>query len=139
MVATDNAAMKSRVAWPAEGVSRAPYVLFSDDEIYELEQQRIFRGPTWNFLGLEAELPESGSFILSHIGDTPIIVVRDKNGDIGAMVNRCAHKGTLLILTKSGKTDQFMCIYHNWCFDLKGDITTRLSERTADAYTAPRL
>ncbi len=46
----------------AEGVSRAPYLVMSDPEIYAREQVRIFRGPVWNYLCLEAELPEPGSF-----------------------------------------------------------------------------
>src|ERR1700691_867699 len=79
--------------WPAEGVSRAPYRVMSDPEIYALEQERIFRGPVWNYLCLEAELPEPGSFRTAAIGDTPILVARNKDGVIGAMVNRCAHKG----------------------------------------------
>jgi len=128
-MAVNDAETRARVAWPSEGVARAPYILFSDDEVYQLEQEQIFRGPAWHFLGLEAELPESGSFILSHIGDTPIIVVRDKNGDIGAMVNRCAHKGAPLVLDKWGKVDQFMCIYHNWCYSLNGDLRSVAFEK----------
>ncbi len=79
--------------WPAEGVSRAPYRVMSDPEIYAREQERIFRGPVWNYLCLEAELPEPGSFRTTSIGDTPILVARNKEGAIGAMVNRCANKG----------------------------------------------
>jgi anthranilate 1,2-dioxygenase large subunit/terephthalate 1,2-dioxygenase oxygenase component alpha subunit len=111
-----------RIAWPEEGVARAPFIVFSDEAVYALEQKTIFRGAAWHFLGLEAELPEPGSFILSHIGDTPILVVRDAAGEIGAFVNRCTHKGTPLAMTRAGKVDQFMCIYHNWCFDLTGAL-----------------
>ena len=38
--------------WPADGVARVPYRLFSDEEIYALEQQRIFKGPVWHYLCL---------------------------------------------------------------------------------------
>jgi anthranilate 1,2-dioxygenase large subunit len=46
--------------WPTQGVTRAPYRLFTDPEIYQQEQQRIFRGRVWSFLGLEIEIPQSG-------------------------------------------------------------------------------
>ena len=44
--------------WPAEGLVRVPYWVYSDRDTYEEEQARIFRGPTWSFLCLEAELPD---------------------------------------------------------------------------------
>ena len=84
------------VSWPAEGVRRVPFAVYSDPAVYEQEQQAIFRGPIWHFLGLEAQIPEPGCFILAQVGETPVILVRDRQGDIRAMVNRCAHKGTPL-------------------------------------------
>lgn len=112
------------IAWPAEGVARAPYAVFSDPEVYALEQGRIFRGPTWHYLGMELELPEAGCFLLAHVGDTPVVVARDEQGDIHAMVNRCAHKGTPLVFVPAGKLERkrFMCIYHNWMYDLQGRL-----------------
>jgi phenylpropionate dioxygenase-like ring-hydroxylating dioxygenase large terminal subunit len=121
--------LRDRVAWPAEGVARAPFLLYSDDEVYRREQDTIFRGLAWHFLGLVAELPEPGSFILSHVGDTPVVVLRDREGEIRALVNRCTHKGTQLVMARSGRLDQFMCVYHNWCFDLAGNLKSVAFER----------
>ena len=45
--------------WPAEGLTRVPYWVYSDRDVYDAEQARIFQGPTWNFLCLEAELPSA--------------------------------------------------------------------------------
>ena len=47
--------------FPNADGSRVPYKVFSSEEIYALEQERIYRGPTWNFLGLEAEIPNPGT------------------------------------------------------------------------------
>jgi anthranilate 1,2-dioxygenase large subunit len=75
------------------GVTRAPYRLFTDRDIYQLEQQRIFRGRSCNFLGLDVEIPNVGDRKTTSVGETAVIVTRDKEGNIHAMVNRCAHKG----------------------------------------------
>jgi len=48
--------------WPGEGTSRVPFQVYTDREIYALEQERIFQGPTWNFLCLEAEIPNPGDY-----------------------------------------------------------------------------
>ena len=87
--------------WPAEGVTRSPYRVMSDPAIYALEQERIFRGPVWNYLCLDAELPGPGSFRTTYIGDTPMLVARDKDLGVHAMVNRCAHKGAMLSNTEN--------------------------------------
>src|SRR6266581_1458979 len=42
--------------WPAEGITRVPYWVYQDTGVYAREQERIYRGAAWNFLGLEAEL-----------------------------------------------------------------------------------
>jgi phenylpropionate dioxygenase-like ring-hydroxylating dioxygenase large terminal subunit len=115
--------MSSQIPWPEEGVTRAPYRLMTDPEIYRLEQQRIFQGPVWNYLCLETELPEPGSFRTTQVGETPIIVTRDKNGEIHAVVNRCSHKGAQLCLEAWGKKAAFTCVYHAWTYDLAGSLT----------------
>ena len=62
--------------WPRDDYSRVPFKLYHDEEIYEQEMERIFRGPVWNFMGLEAEIPNSGDFRTTWIGDTPVVYNR---------------------------------------------------------------
>jgi hypothetical protein len=66
----------SQFRWPPEGVIRAPYRLFTDRDIYQLEQQRIFRGRSWNFLGLDVEIPNVGDCKTASVGQTPVVVTR---------------------------------------------------------------
>jgi phenylpropionate dioxygenase-like ring-hydroxylating dioxygenase large terminal subunit len=109
--------------WPAEGLSRVPYWIYSDPDLYALEQERIFRGNTWNFLCLEAELPQPNTFRTSNLGDMSVVVTRDVNGAIHAFENRCAHRGALLCLVPRGERKEFACVYHNWTYDLSGNLT----------------
>ena len=109
-------------AWPAEGVSRVPFRLFSDPEIYALEQEKIFRGPVWNFLCMEFDVKAPGDFKTSFVGETPVVVTRDRNGEVHALVNRCAHKGALVCLKERGNAKSLTCVYHSWNYALDGRL-----------------
>jgi anthranilate 1,2-dioxygenase large subunit/terephthalate 1,2-dioxygenase oxygenase component alpha subunit len=109
--------------WPANQLTRVPYWVYADRPLYELEMERIFRGNTWSFLCLEAELPRPNTFRTSFLGDMPIVVTRDKDGKIHAFENRCAHRGALLCLKERGDAKEIACVYHNWTYDLCGNLT----------------
>ena len=114
--------LKQPMTWPTGGATRIPYRLYSDPEIYALEQERIFKGPVWNFLCLEIDIPNAGDYKTSTVGETPIIATRDENGGVHAMVNRCSHKGALVCLKEKGNAKMLTCIYHSWSFDLAGNL-----------------
>lgn len=108
--------------WPDEGYSRIPYGVYTDAGVYQEEQQKIFRGPVWNFVGLEQEIPGIGDFRTIYIGETPVIVVRDDTGEVRVMVNRCAHRGNLVCVGTEGHVKELTCVYHNWRYDLQGKL-----------------
>ena len=115
--------MPTALEWPDGDVSRVPFGVYSDPEIHRREQERIFRGPVWHFLCLEAEIPRPGDYKTTDVGETPVIVVRGAGGAVNALVNRCAHKGALLCYAPRGNAAEFRCIYHNWTYDLSGRLT----------------
>ena len=110
--------------WPAEGATRVPYWVYQDPDLYREEQHRIWRGPAWSYLCLEAELPEPGSFVTTQVGDMPVVVTRDAGGALHAWENRCAHRGALICMQARGKTERFACIYHNWTYDHAGNLAS---------------
>src|SRR5262245_17104956 len=112
-----------RFMWPHTGTSQVPFQVYTDPDLYAMEQKRIFQGPTWNFLCLEAEIPNEGDYKTTFVGDAPIIVVRSREGQVRAMLNRCAHKGAVLCYKPFGKVKEFNCVYHNWVYDLDGKLT----------------
>jgi anthranilate 1,2-dioxygenase large subunit len=114
--------MVTATIWPALDYSRVPYRFYHDAEIYEEEQRRIFQGPVWNYLGLEAEIPNPGDFRTTFVGETPIVVNRDDTGLVKAFVNRCAHRGALVRRELSGNAREHVCIYHQWCYGLDGGL-----------------
>ncbi|MGA8549438.1 MAG: SRPBCC family protein, partial [Stellaceae bacterium] len=44
------------------------------------------------------------------------------DGEIHAMVNRCAHRGNLVCLKRRGHADNLTCVYHAWRYDLEGNL-----------------
>jgi len=114
--------MQQEITWPAEGTARVPYRMFCDPEIYRAELSRIFLGPTWQYLALAGELPQPGDYLTTFLGETPIIVTRGHDGEIHAMVNRCAHRGNLVCLKRRGHAENLTCVYHAWRYDLAGNL-----------------
>ena len=109
--------------WPCDDYTRVPYSLFLDQAVFDEEQARLFRGPVWCYLALEAEIPQPGDFKTTVVGDTPVIVNRDASGAIYAFVNRCAHRGAIVRREAFGNATDHRCVYHQWCYDLHGKLT----------------
>ena len=108
--------------WPDDDLSVIPDWVYTDQAIYEREVERIFHGHTWNYVALEAEIPNAGDFIRSNVGPTPIVVTRAVDGSIHAFENRCAHRGALIALESRGNTKDFTCVYHAWSYDRQGNL-----------------
>jgi len=117
------------VAWPSDSLTRVPFGLYCNRDQYALEQERIFNGPTWNYLCLAAELPRPGDYLVSGVGEASVIVARAPAGELNAFVNRCAHRGSLLCLKRRGHAENITCVYHGWSYDLAGQLTGVSFER----------
>jgi anthranilate 1,2-dioxygenase large subunit len=96
--------------------------VFGDQEIFEREQERVFRGPVWCYLALEAEVPKPGDFKSVFVGDRSVVVNRDVDGGLHAFLNRCAHRGSTVVRELQGNRQSHTCIYHHWCYDLAGNL-----------------
>ena len=111
-------------SWPAEGFTRAPYWAYIDRDIYAREQSAIFRGKSWHYVGLEAEVPAAGSFKTTWIGELPVVVTRAEDGTLHVVLNRCAHRGNMVCREAFGRAKKLHCVYHAWNYSLKGDLTS---------------
>jgi anthranilate 1,2-dioxygenase large subunit len=114
-------AAEQRVFFPQPDGSRVPYSVFSSQEVYEREQERIFRGPYWSFVGLACEIPKVHDFKSTFVGDTPVVVTRTESG-FACWVNRCAHRGAVVCREKYGNAASHSCVYHQWNYSCEGDL-----------------
>lgn len=114
--------MTTRWSWPEGGTTRLPYWLYSDPDIYAREQERIFCGPTWSYVALEAEIPGPGDFKRTFIGDKSVVVIRAEDMSVTVVENRCAHRGAQFCQQHLGTLREIMCPYHQWTYDLSGRL-----------------
>lgn len=109
------------VSFPQPDGSCVPYSVFSSQEVYEREQERIYRGPHWSFVALACEIPNLHDFKSTFVGDTPVVVTRTASG-FACWVNRCAHRGAMVCREKHGNAASHTCVYHQWNYSCEGDL-----------------
>jgi salicylate 5-hydroxylase large subunit len=108
--------------WRPDACARVPFQLYTDPAIYARELERLFYRGHWCYVGLEAEIPNPGDFKRSDVGERDVIVVRDRDGGINVVENRCAHRGVQFCQKPHGTTKTFICPYHQWSYDLHGKL-----------------
>jgi anthranilate 1,2-dioxygenase large subunit len=119
---TNGSRVEKLVCFPRADGSRIPYKVYNSQEIYQLEQERIFRGPVWSFVALEAEIPRPGDFKTTFVGDTPVVVTRNDDNSLSTWVNRCAHRGAMVCRWARGNARSHICAYHQWSYDTRGNL-----------------
>src|SRR6184192_1706009 len=95
--------------------------IFSSEDIYQAELEHIF-ARAWNFMAHESQVPNAGDFFLNFIGEDRVIVVRDREGGMQVLLNTCRHRGNAVCRAEQGHASSFMCTYHGWTYDLKGQL-----------------
>jgi len=116
--------------WDQPGSSRIPFWAYTDAQLYEQELKKIFYGAHWCYVGLEIEIPNTGDYKLSHVGERQVLMVRDRvaskdrasDHGIRVVENRCAHRGVRFCQELHGNARSFVCPYHQWTYKLNGDL-----------------
>lgn len=99
-----------------------PQPFYTDDSFYELDLKGIFER-RWIFAGLECEIRDPGEYFAFTIARSSIVVLRDDDGGIAAFFNTCRHRGSTICLPGHGKARSLACPYHQWTYNLKGQLT----------------
>lgn len=108
--------------WEAGNASRVPAAVYTDPDIYARELERIFYGPHWSYVGLEIEVPEPGCFKRTSIGERSVIMIRNRQGEVNVLENRCAHRAMRFCQERSGKVKTLVCPYHQWNYNYDGKL-----------------
>jgi phenylpropionate dioxygenase-like ring-hydroxylating dioxygenase large terminal subunit len=108
-----------------------PPACYTDDDFYRFEQEALFNHE-WLCVGRQSQVSEPGDYFTTRIIGEPIIVVRNRAGEIRAMSAVCQHRA-MLVAEGAGNTRGFVCPYHHWVYSLNGDLVNAPAmERTCD-------
>ncbi len=98
--------------------------IYVDPKVYAAEQDQLF-AKTWQWVAHDSEIPEFGDYVTATIAGRPIIVSRGEDELITAFFNTCTHRGAQLAVRAKGNSGgSFTCLYHAWCFDTEGKLTS---------------
>ena len=110
---------KYAVIDPATGkIDRA---IFSDQAIYDEEMEKIF-ARAWLMIGHESLVPNPDDFFHTYMGEDPVILTRDANGTLHALLNMCRHRGNRVVRCDDGNAKRFVCTYHGWTYRNDGSL-----------------
>lgn len=85
-----------------------------------IEREVLFRGP--QVVALTADLPEPGAVVTRDRLGVPVVLTRDVDGVVHALVNVCAHRAAQVVADGRDRTRRLSCPYHAWTYDLTGSL-----------------
>jgi Rieske 2Fe-2S family protein len=112
--------IKSYVAERESGHS-LPQALYVDPEVFDFDIRAIFRR-YWLQAALEIEIPKPGDYVTLVVGASPIVILRNDQGGISAFFNTCRHRGAQICTDERGHVRRLVCPYHQWTYDLQGNL-----------------
>ena len=106
---------------PLAQASTIPASWYTDDRIFELEQQTVF-SHSWQFAARVDQLTNAGDYVTTEIGGEPIVIVRGSDDELRGFFNVCRHHAAAVMTQPAGRAQQMRCPYHGWTYSLEGEL-----------------
>jgi carnitine monooxygenase subunit len=100
-----------------------PVSYYADETRWKREVDLIFKRKPL-ILAFGCELAEPNSYrAMTRLG-VPLLLTRDKHGEVHGFINICRHRGAHITgnAEACGVARQFVCPYHAWTYDNKGAL-----------------
>ena len=104
----------------ANGLANAHYI---DPAVFAEESEAVLKA-TWAGLAVGADVPNAGDAKPIQFLGMPLLLIRDKDGDLRVFENICRHRGMQLVHEAKTIEGAIRCPYHSWCYSTKGKLVS---------------
>jgi len=106
---------------PIAKAAGLPSVAYTAEEFLALENRLLFASG-WIYAGRADELARAGDGRPVTIAGQPLLLVRNRAGEIKAFHNVCSHRNALLLRQPCSGRAAITCPYHAWTYDFDGRL-----------------
>ena len=89
--------------------------------VYRKELDEILY-KSWLYAGHVSQIAKPGDYFTYDLGEDSIVVVRDSEKAVHALMNVCRHRGARVCEGPEGSCRTFVCPYHGWVYELDGRL-----------------
>ncbi|MEM1302472.1 MAG: aromatic ring-hydroxylating dioxygenase subunit alpha [Pseudomonadota bacterium] len=108
---------------PIETANGLPNAHYTDADVFQTEAKAALFA-NWAGLAVAADVPENGDAKPIEFLGIPLLLIRDKDGDVRVFQNICRHRGMILVQEPRKIEGAIRCPYHSWCYSTKGKLVS---------------
>ena len=98
-----------------------PRDFYVAEDVFAADMEVVFE-TDWLFACNAAEVKRPGDYITFDVGSNPVVVLRDRDGQVRAFHNTCRHRGSKICQKERGRANRLVCPYHQWVYELDGTL-----------------
>ncbi|MGD8429679.1 MAG: Rieske 2Fe-2S domain-containing protein, partial [Ectothiorhodospiraceae bacterium] len=106
---------------PIDQARGMPNEVYTDERFFPVERDRVM-AKTWACIGFASDLYRKGYAKPVNFMGLPLVIFRNRNGEINVFHNVCSHRGMLLVQEETEVQGVVRCPYHSWTYDLDGNL-----------------
>ncbi|WP_146347937.1 aromatic ring-hydroxylating oxygenase subunit alpha [Phaeobacter marinintestinus] len=112
--------LRQNTAQPFERAHAMPPSVYTSDAFLKEELEHVF-SKDWFCVGRSDSLANAGDYTTCELAGQPILVIRDRDGELRALSNVCLHRMSTLLHGR-GTARSIVCPYHAWTYNLDGSL-----------------
>ena len=96
-------------------------LFYTNDDIFQRDIEQVYL-KSWLYAGHLSEIPKPGDWFLFEMAGESVIIVRNDENQVSALLNVCRPRGSKICLEEHGCSRKLVCRYHGWSYDLDGRL-----------------